>query len=162
MTRSFPRRGGAALVIAGLVMLALGTRPANAGGKSDDEVKLTANAGKLDASGKQTITVTAVINKGWHIYANPVGNEELAAAATIVKVMAKAKPQEVKVNYPAGTEANDKVIGKYRYYADKVEIPIDIQRAAGDTGPLEISVRFMACNKSGICKLPATVKLAVK
>jgi DsbC/DsbD-like thiol-disulfide interchange protein len=162
MMPSFPRRGGAALVIAGFVMLALATRPADAGGKSDEEVKLTATAGKLDGSGKQTITLTAVINKGWHIYANPVGNEDLAAAATVIKVVAKAKPQEIKVNYPAGTEANDKVIGKYRYYEDKVEIPIDIQRAEGDTGPLEISVRFMACNKSGVCKLPATVKLAVK
>ena len=119
-------------------------------------------AGKLDAGGKQTITLTAVINKGWHIYANPVGNDDLAAAATVIKVVGKTKPQEVNVNYPAGKEVNDKTVGKYRVYDDKVEIPISLQRAAGDTGPLEVSVRFMACSKGGICKLPATVKLAVK
>src|SRR5262245_3885259 len=108
MTRSFSRRSGAALVIAGLVMLAVATRPVDAGGKSDEEVKLTATAGKIDGSGKQTITLTAVINKDWHIYANPVGNDDLEAAATIIKVVAKAKPQEIRVNYPAGTQANDK------------------------------------------------------
>src|SRR5438093_8038435 len=88
-----------AVVVTVLVMLVMSAQPAAAGGKSDEEVKLSVTAGKLDASGKQTITLTAVINKGWHIYANPVGNDDLAAAATVIKVAGKARPQEVNVKY---------------------------------------------------------------
>lgn len=163
MGRWFSRFLGSVVLAAAVCAVLLGLRQAvHAGGKSDEEVQITAKASKLDGDGKQTITLTLVINKGWHIYANPVGNEDLASAATQIKVVAKAKPQDVKVNYPAGKEEVDKVVGKYRYYVDKVEIPINVHRAAGDTGPLELSVRFMACNKGGVCKLPATVKVPVK
>jgi uncharacterized protein len=154
---------GALLAAAAVVaVFAVAGPMAQAGGKSDEEVELSVAAGKRDGAGKQTITLTMVINKGWHIYANPVGNDDLASAATLIKVSGKVKPKQVKVDYPTGKEADDKTIGKYRYYENKVEIPIIVQRAPGDTEPLEISVRFMACSKSGVCKLPATVKKAVK
>jgi DsbC/DsbD-like thiol-disulfide interchange protein len=154
---------GALVSAAAVAAVFAAVRPtAHAGGKSDEEVELSVAAGKLDGAGKQTITLTMVINKGWHIYANPVGNDDLDSAATLIKVSGKVKPKAVKVDYPAGKEADDKAIGKYRYYENKVEIPISVQRAAGDTGPLELSVRFMACSKNGVCKLPATVKLTAK
>ena len=41
--------------------------------KSDSVVKATAAAAKPDADGKQTVTLTLAIDKGWHLYANPVG-----------------------------------------------------------------------------------------
>src|SRR5438445_8440479 len=143
MTRWMSRPAFAVVAVATLVAVTFGTRQtADAGGKSDEEVKLSVSAGKLDAGGKQTLTLTAVINKGWHIYANPVGNDDLAANATVIRIVGKAKPQEVNVNYPAGKEVNDKIIGKYRVYEEKVQTPIAVQRAAGDTGPLEVSVRI--------------------
>ena len=36
-----------------------------------------------------------------------------------------------------------------------------VQRLAGDTGPLELAITLVVCNKD-TCLLPATVKLAVK
>jgi len=132
------------------------------GKKSDSEVKVSAKAAKPDASGKQVITVTLVHNKGWHSYANPVGNEDLGASQTVITVAGAVKPVSVKVDYPAGKVVKDKVVGDYKVYEDKTEIPVTVQRAQGDTGPLEVSIRFMACHEKGVCLLPATVKQKVE
>src|SRR5262245_58192652 len=159
----FSHWSGMVLGTIAILTLTLALRDsAQAGGKSDDEVKVSAEASKIGKDGKQTITLTMKVNKDWHIYANPVGNDQLAEAATVIKLITKAKPQDVTIKYPAGKEANDKILGKYRYYENAVDIPIVVQRAAGDSDPLVVSVRFMACNKGGVCKLPATVKLTVK
>lgn len=148
----------AASVLTSLALLA-GT--STAGGKrSDAEVKVAATATKLDQAGNQTVTITMAINKGWHIYANPVANEELSAAQTVVTIGAKVKPALVKVMYPQGKIHADKTIGDYKTYEDKITIQASVQRAAGDTSPLEVSVRFMACDSKN-CLLPATVKLMV-
>jgi DsbC/DsbD-like thiol-disulfide interchange protein len=151
----------AALLVASLVVG--GTRRcAEAGGKkSDAEVKVTAAASKPDPSGKQVITLDLKINKDWYIYANPVGHEDLASAQTVVTVQGKNKPEAVKIEYPAGKLKKDSVVGTYYVYEDRVQVRATVQRAAGDTEPLEVSVRFMACNPKGVCLLPATVKLNV-
>ena len=136
---------------------------AGGGKKSDSEVKLSAKATKPDETGKQVITVTMNINKGWHAYANPVGNADLRSSQTVITVTGKEKVNLVKVAYPEGKVVNDKVIGNYRTYEGQVNIPVTVQRAKGDTGPLEVAVRFMVCqDKEGVCLLPATVKLPVK
>ena len=124
--------------------------------KSDSKVKTEAKAG---ADG--TITVNLVIDKGWHIYANPVGNEDLDGAKTVIEVKAGGKALKAKVEYPKGIVHKDKVIGDYSIYEEKVSIPVRVERAAGDTSPLEISVKFQACD-SKQCLLPATVKVTVK
>ncbi|MCI0638357.1 MAG: protein-disulfide reductase DsbD N-terminal domain-containing protein [Gemmataceae bacterium] len=144
-------------------ILAFSALPSHAGGKkSDAEVKVTAKGAKPDASGKQVVTISLVHNKGWHSYANPVGNEDFENAQTEVKITAKTKPEKVKIEYPEGKLHKDKVVGDYKIYEDKVEIKAVVQRAAGDSGPLEVSVRFMACHEKGVCLLPATVKLKVE
>lgn len=130
--------------------------------KSDSEVKLSAKATKPDDSGKQVVTVTMDINKGWHAYANPVGNPDLRSSQTVVTVTGKEKLEAVKIAYPEGKVVNDKLVGNYRTYEGKVDIQATVQRARGDTGPLEVSVKFMVCHDKGVCLLPATVKLMVK
>lgn len=148
------------VVVALTACLVLGS--ADAGGKkSDAEVKVTVEAAKPDGAGKQVITVHLDINKGWHVYSNPVGNDDLAEARTEVKVSGKTKPESVKIDYPKGHIINDKIVGKYGVYEDKVAIKATVQRAAGDTGPLEVSVKFQACNDKGSCLFPATVKKTV-
>ena len=135
---------------------------AQAGGKkSDAEVKVTVEAAKPDSAGKQVITVHLDINRGWHVYSNPVGNEDLEAAQTEVKVTGKAKPASVKIEYPKGQIIKDKVLGNYGVYEDKVSIRATVQRADGDTEPLDVSVKFQACNDKGSCLFPATVKKTV-
>lgn len=128
--------------------------------KSDSVVKVSAAAGKADADGKQVVTVTLTMDKGWHTYANPVGLDDLKAAQTVVTVAGKEKLQEMKVDYPPGRLIKDKIVGDYKVYDDKVEIKTTIKRTKGDTGPLEATVKFQACTET-TCLLPAIVKVKV-
>lgn len=153
------------LALGGAVAFALAQAgPLSAQGlrlKSDSKVKATAAATAPDASGRQVVTVTLNIDKGWHIYANPVGNEDLDGAKTIVTITAKAKPQSVKVDYPAGAVHVDKILkSSYRVYEDRVTIRAFVQRAAGDTGALQVNVQVNACDASK-CLPPADIKLTV-
>ena len=150
--------------VALLAVVALAALPATARAqvkKSGDVVKIEATAGKIDDSGKQTVTLTITIDKPWHIYANPVGQEDLASTQTVVTVTGKNKPEEVKVDYPKGKVEMDKTVGDYNIYEDKVTITANVRRAKGDTEPLDVSVKMQACSKAQ-CLLPATVSLTAK
>lgn len=144
------------------IVLVLITMPGafGQGKKSDSVVKVTATATKPDDDGKQVVTVTLAHDSGWHTYANPVGQEDLANAQTVITVSAKTKPEDVKVEYPAGKLVKDKVVGDYKVYEEKTTIKAVIKRAKGDTSPLEVSVKFQACTEKQ-CLVPATVKLTV-
>jgi DsbC/DsbD-like thiol-disulfide interchange protein len=128
--------------------------------KSDSVVKTTATADKPDAGGMQTVTVTMNMEKGWHTYANPVGNKDLIDTQTVVKVAAKEPVELVKLAYPEGKVQKDSVIGDYMIYEGTVTIKAQVKRAKGDTSPLDVSVTFQACSERG-CLLPATVKISV-
>jgi DsbC/DsbD-like thiol-disulfide interchange protein len=136
----------AAGLAAGTLVIVAGILPELRAGlkNSGDKVKVTATATKPDAAGKQTVTVTFVIDKGWHIYANPVGNELLAEAKTVVDIKSAGKP-EVTLKYPPGKVFQDKD-EKYRVYENKVSVQATVVRTIGDKGPLEVSVRFSACD----------------
>ena len=135
---------------------------AEQGKKSDSVVKVTAKAEpeKSGADGKQKVTITITIEDGWHIYANPAGLEDLESVQTKVTITAKSKPEEVKIEYPEGKEIKDKVIGNYKVYEEKATIKATVRRSAGDDSPLEITVKFQACNDKQ-CLLPATKTLTV-
>lgn len=126
--------------------------------KSDSVVKATVAAGKVGPDGKQTVTLTLAIDKGWHLYANPVGNDDLKSVQTVVKAAAKGQLGDVKVNYPAGKKVKDSVLGDYVIYEDKAVIPVLVSRAAGDDSPVELTVKLQACNESE-CLLPAEIKV---
>jgi hypothetical protein len=144
-------RHGLALVAA----LALAA-PVLAQKRSDEVVKATAKAEKPDADGKQVVTITLDIDKEYHIYANPIGNEDLTSNQTVVTVPGKAKLG--KVEYPAGKVKPDKVVGDYKVYKDKVTIKATVRRAAGDSGPVEFAIKLMACTDTK-CLQPGTVKV---
>jgi DsbC/DsbD-like thiol-disulfide interchange protein len=150
----------ALLVVGALTCAALQDGSAAAAGKGKSEAKVSVKADKAGADGKQTIVVTLDINSGWHAYANPVGNEDFENNATVIKVSGKDKVA-VKVDYPKGKAKEDKIVGNYNIYVGKVEIPVTVQRAAGDTGPLEVSVRYMTCSFKGVCLPAETVKVTV-
>ena len=57
---------------------------------SDSVVKATAVADKPGPDGKQTVTLTLAIDKGWHLYANPVGTDDLAPVQTVVRSRRRA------------------------------------------------------------------------
>ena len=130
--------------------------------KSDSVVKVAAAAvpEKPGGDGKQVVTVTLVIEKGWHIYANPPELEDLVPVQTSVSVTAKMKPAEVKVEYPKGKVVEDPTLGKYRIYEGKVVIKATVRRAADAAEPLEVTVKFQSCSAKQ-CLLPATKVLKV-
>ncbi|MBI2805764.1 MAG: hypothetical protein HYX68_12360 [Planctomycetes bacterium] len=130
-----------------------------AGTKSDSKVKATATTTKIDAKLTQTVTITLKIDKGWHLYANPVNHEFLEGAATTVKIAGKNKNTTASVKYPPGKKIVDKK-ETYNIYEGVVKINATVVRAPGDVGPLEITIGVQACDK-GVCLSPAKVKLTV-
>src|SRR5262249_15018127 len=127
--------------------------------KSEAVVKATATADKPDADGKQTVTINLDIDKNWHLYANPVGNDELTSVQTVVTVGSKVKPEDVKIDYPPGKLHKDKD-GSYNIYEGKVAIKAHVKRAKGDSGPLEVNIKLQACDDRS-CLFPSTVKVVV-
>ena len=130
-------------------------------GKSDTKVKATATATKAGADGKQVVTITLDIEKGWHLYANPVNhnNDFLDANQTVVKIAAKDKLGDVKVMYPAGKTKIDKK-EKYNIYEGTTKIVASVVRVMGDTSPLQITVEVSACDDS-VCLAMGKIKLTV-
>jgi hypothetical protein len=150
-------------LILGVVALTWGSVPiASAGGGNYQPfVKVTATTTQPDAEGRQVITITMDIEKGYFILANPVQYDDLEPAQTIVKIVSANKLNEVKIDYPPGKR---EVSGKDSYfiYEDKVEIRVTLKRAEDDTGPLDLSVKCHPFGRRGPCLLPEQVKLQVK
>lgn len=148
-----------ALMLTGCVAIAISSADA-APKKSSDVVKVDVKASKPDAGGNQVLTITLAMDPTWHTYANPVGNMDLITAQTKIDVAGKTKLDDVKIEYPEGTLIKDKAAGDYKVYEGKVTISAKVRRAKGDTGPLEVTVRFQACTDQK-CLLPASVKVPV-
>jgi hypothetical protein len=127
--------------------------------KSDSVVKAKASASKPDGEGKQVVTITLEIESPFHLYANPVGNEDLATNQTTVTITGQAK--SIKVDYPPGKTKKDKVLGDYKIYEGKVTIKATVQRGKGETGALSAGIKIQACDDKR-CLLPATIKVPVK
>jgi thiol:disulfide interchange protein len=147
--------GVLAAVLAGL---AAGGPAAAQGTKSDSVVKAEARADK-PVDGKQVVTVTLQIDPKYYLYANPVGNPDYESNQVKVS-LSKGKVESFKVDYPAGTVKKDAVVGDYKVYTGKVVIKAAVQRAKGETGPLELAIKLQACSGRA-CLFPATVKVAV-
>jgi DsbC/DsbD-like thiol-disulfide interchange protein len=127
--------------------------------KSDSKVKITATAGKPDNDGKQVVIIKLDIEKGWHAYANPVG-EDFPGLPTTVTITAKQKPAKVQITYPRGKLVMDKDAGNHFIYEGEVTIKATVHRAKGDAGPFQVSVKIQTCNEKS-CLLPATIHLTV-
>jgi DsbC/DsbD-like thiol-disulfide interchange protein len=135
---------------------------AGGAGKSESKVKASATATKAGDDGKQTVTITLEIVKGWHIYANPVRDEGFEVNKTLVSVSAKEKVV-ASVKYPEGKiriEDLGKEKVKIRIYDDKVTIQALVTRTMGDTSPLQISIDVNACDDKN-CLPKGVLKLTV-
>ena len=141
--------------------------PGGKGLRSDSVVKVAASASKPDDKGREIVTVTFDIDKPWHIYANPVGQETLEGAQTEITIAGAGKPKLLKVEFPMGRKIEDKLVGDYSVYEGKVEVKVIVERAPGDKAPLELTAKFVACEESkegkvGRCLLPAKVMVKVR
>lgn len=155
---SLYRRGGVLLLagvfaLVGLTALAL----AQGAKKSESVVRAKVSAGKADADGKQVLTVTLIMDKDWHTYANPVP-KDFPGEPTVVLV-SKLKPEDVSIEYPKGRIVKDLTVGDYFVYDDTVDIKITVKRPK-DAGALELQVKVQACSDKQ-CLLPSTLKLNV-
>jgi DsbC/DsbD-like thiol-disulfide interchange protein len=132
---------------------AVGAPPKN----SEDNVKFTVKADK-PVDGKQVVTLTLQVEKGWHLYANPVGNAGLTSAQTTVTFSADGKAVPAKIEYPEGKLEKDDVVGDYKVYEGTVTIKATIDRPA--TGAVQAEIALQCCNDK-TCLLPSKVKLKV-
>lgn len=130
---------------------------------SEAVVKVDAISERPDASGKTAIRVKLTIQSGWHLAPNPAPASTASPPTTIALVT--GKKQDVRVQYPPGrTVYEPNLRTNIVAYVDEVVIPVSVTRASGDTGPLELSVRFQACchlPNQGKCLMPAEVRVAV-
>jgi hypothetical protein len=140
-------------------------KPGTPGVQEEEPVKLSATVSpeKPSADGRQTITVTLEVGRGWHAYANPAGLDNLIP--TTVQVSAKAKLEEVKVDYPPGKKVIDPALEQpVQVYEGKTPIKVNIRRpllgGKPDDSPLELSIKYQVCNDK-LCLPPKTVKLQV-
>ena len=124
--------------------------------RSDAVVKVSAQAGMPDADGKQALTVTLKIDDQWHIYANTLP-KDFPGIPTSIKVGARSKIEDVKVDYPEGKWIKE---GEYNAFEGTVPIKVNLRRSKGDNSPLEVTVSFQSCTKTS-CLFPATVKQTV-
>ena len=162
MTRPQRRVAGGLALLAGLILLSVAADARGQGAKkSDAVVKASAEATRPDADGKQTVTLTLTVESPWHLYANPVGLDDLADAQTTVTVTNKNKPEVLKTTYPPGKLVKDAVVGDYKVYEGTATIKLELRRARGDTGPVELAVKLQACNDR-TCLLPATLKVTAE
>lgn len=136
---------------------------AQTGGKKTTEsiVKVKARADKPAADGTQTITITLNIEKGWHVYANPPGNDELKSSQTVVTISGADKPQTTKTTYPKSKTVKDPLVGDYAIYEGASEVKVTIKRPPGAKAALEATVKCQACNDKS-CLPAATIKVPVE
>jgi len=146
------------ILAASVVVLAIGLASWAAPGlKSESKVKTAVKSTK-DADGGEVVTITLRIEKGWHLYANPVGLESLDGSETKLTFDGAAKPEVVKVEYPAGKLVKDAIVGDHRVYEDQVTIKATVRRK-GDAG-LTAAIRVQACSDK-TCLQPSTIKVSV-
>jgi len=127
------------------------------GKKSEGVVKATAREGAASAAkgGKRLVLVELEIEKGWHLYANPAGNEDLDSVKTTVTVVG----EKAEVVYPKGKQVIDPVVGNYVTYEGKQTIQVYVP--ADKKGPLKMHVSFQACDEK-TCLQPAKVTVELK
>jgi uncharacterized protein YyaL (SSP411 family) len=132
---------------------------AGKGKRSDDKVKASVKVEPV-AGNTRTLNLTLEIEKGWHIYANPIGNEMLAGNETTVTILAGGKAVPAKLNFPKGKIERDPMLGDYGIYSGTITITAEVMVG----GPLEVRIRVNACRdgEGGVCLPPGTVTLKVE
>jgi hypothetical protein len=118
---------------------------------------------RLPAGGKCKVAVQLQIAEGWHIHANPPGDDELDVA-TELELQSKLDVELNTVRYPAGKKA-DRGEGEkpQLLYHGKVTLIGEIEvpaAAAGKREDLVLVVNYQACNDNR-CLPPKKLKLTV-
>jgi hypothetical protein len=72
----------------------------------------------------------------------PGTEAQIKPAQTMIKITGKGQVN-AEVKYPPPTQViDDKIVGKYRVYEGRIEIPVTVQ----GSGPIEVGVRYQPCD----------------
>ncbi len=108
----------------------------------------------MTANGK--VVVTLKIADGWHIYANPVGNEKLLESQTEMTVFVNGEALEGRGDVPEGEGTQGhrgRQVQRVRGRGGMAAISARLRDAK-----IEARVKVIAC-KDGKCLLPSVIKV---
>ena len=71
------------------------------------------------------------VDKGWHLYANPPGQDDFVSSQTELKVEGKMPVSDLKITYPDGKLIIDPILGRYMVYEDKIVIKASFKGRQG-------------------------------
>jgi uncharacterized protein len=135
--------------------------PKSGGNLSSTEsvVKMEITPKKSEDSEKRIFEIELTIEKPWHLYANPVGNEGLVASQTSITLKADGKELPAMIKYPSGMKFKDQTGEEYLVYEDSITIRIETQVKEGTE--IEFSAKLQACSDKN-CLKPSTLKKTLK
>ena len=144
--------------------LAAGDAETKGGGQSDSTTKPTKSADVVKAElalgpemdGRRKATIKLKIAEGWHIYANPVGNEQLLESQTQLTIQVNGSAAKAEVSYPKGKEHKDTSGDKYDVYEGEVALIVTL--AAPPNAKIVGRLKLIAC-KEGKCLLPSVLEV---
>ena len=115
---------------------------------------------KIDVSneddGKRKVVVALTIADGWHIYANPVGNDKLVESQTEMTVFVDGTAVKTDVTYQKGKEYTDAAGEKYNVYVEGAAMTAITSTLRASK--IEARLKLTAC-KDGKCLLPSVIKI---
>lgn len=109
--------------------------------KTSSYVKVNVTAAKPNADGRQQVAVTLDIHKDFYLMGRDLP-DDIKWSRLNVDFSVDCTPVVAMLVYPAGKKVEEKVIGDYAMYLDKVVISGVVLRAAGDDRPLEAAIRM--------------------
>jgi Disulphide bond corrector protein DsbC len=101
--------------------------------------------------GKDVVVVDFDVRNTYHLYANPVGDQDFESQMTRIQVMTKGAAK-VDVDYPPGKERDFAGL-KLKIYEGTFQIRATVERDVKCAAPLEVNVRFQAVDDKS-CLLP--------
>lgn len=128
------------------------------GSDSSKVVKVEITKEPSTTAEEKFVVITLSVEPGYHLYANPVVNPDLASVQTSVSIKAEGKSIPVKVEYPLGKLVKDEIVGDYSTYEGTVKIKLRVAVPRNQTSPLEVVVKYQACSKKS-CLAPAVATL---
>jgi uncharacterized protein YyaL (SSP411 family) len=114
--------------------------------ESAEVVKAELKLGEKTATGDRTFTLTLAVSPGWHLYANPVGDDTLLDSQTDVAVMLGKSATTVPITYPKGRVITDSSGAKYAVYEGSVAITGKLPAGQEE---VELRVKLTACKEGG-------------
>lgn len=119
-------------------------------------VRMQVQADPAATDHTQRIRVTLTIADGYHIFAVPLGIEEVFND-TLLTLSVKS----AKIAYPPGEPVKCEPLGTYYVYRKQVTLDAVIKRAAGDKTPVEVRMRVRPLESTGCRWLTRILKATV-